>query len=571
MMRVFRCGVVLVLLTACSAAPVTGPGDGGPRPPDSGPGDGGTNPNDDVCGNGLDDDRDGRVDEDCSCTPPGSSQRCYGGDPALAGIGGCIWGTQRCVSNFEFSEWDTCEGWGEPEAETCDGVDNDCDGTTDEGCDCVPGTEVACYDGPGITEGVGACIRGRVRCIETATGSEYTACEGAVLPSEEVCDGVGDEDCDELVDEGCACLLGETQSCYGGAPGTAGVGTCRAGTQACVRGGDGEPGWTACTDEVRPRVEACTGGLDEDCDGLSDCSDPDCALECCTPYNEVLRVVPAQGDILFVVDRSGSMLWPAVGTTRTRWQELTSAMTGVLPMLDRLPMGMLTFPMLTGDGEVRNCMVASSPDVPIALGSRSTILSRLTTAAPRAGDTPTPAAFMTSQSYLASVTSSSRRFVILATDGLPEPNCGATVDATVAAITELRRTLGVDVFVIGIVGPDRSGDTSGIPALQAGLNRMADAGGRPRSGAIRYYEAVDAAALTTALTSILAAATDCRFELSRVPERPAHLEVRQNTTLVPRSSWSLSGRTLTISGTYCTQIQNGLVSSITVSDSCTSL
>ena len=159
--------------------------------------------------------------------------------------------------------------------------------------------------------------------------------------------------------------------------------------------------------------------MDEDCDGATDCADSDCATSCCDPYDETLAVVPADGEIFFLVDRSGSMQWPAVGTTASRWDELTSAMTTVLPMLDGLPMGMLTFPLMDGTSESGNCMVASSPDVPIGLGTRSTLLARLGTAAPRAGDTPTPQAFTTSESYLGSLSSTRQRFLILATDGLP--------------------------------------------------------------------------------------------------------------------------------------------------------
>ncbi|MCA9605593.1 MAG: hypothetical protein KC619_08370, partial [Myxococcales bacterium] len=160
------------------------------------------------------------------------------------------------------------------------------------------------------------------------------------------------------------------------------------------------------------------------------------------------------------------------------------------------------------------------------------------------------------------------RFAILLTDGLPEPNCGSTIDATVTAITNLRTTMGIDTFVIGIVGPDPSGDTSGIPALQAGLNRLADAGGRARPGATRYYEAVDGTALTGALTAIVAAATDCRFTLSAPPPRPSRVEVRFDGTRVPSSGWTLAGTSISFSGVWCDQIQAGLVSSIVVSDPC---
>src|SRR5207237_545355 len=53
-------------------------------------------------------------------------------------------------------------------------------------------------------------------------------------------------------------------SCYSGAPGTAGVGACRAGSQTCTSGS-----WSACSGEVVPRTEACDGA-DDDCNGAVD-------------------------------------------------------------------------------------------------------------------------------------------------------------------------------------------------------------------------------------------------------------------------------------------------------------
>ncbi len=527
---------------------VEGEPDAGLEPMDAGDGE--------PC-NGLDDDGDGRVDEGCSCEP-GQEQPCFRGDPALAGVGACRMGTQRCASDFEFGTWDRCFLSGEPSEEVCDGVDNDCDGETDEGCECADGERRACYSGTAGTEGVGMCRSGIERCVAGA----WSGCEDERVDAEETCDGFEDEDCDGRIDEGCACPLGAERSCYGGWVGTLDVGACRAGVQRCAA-----DGWGACEGAITPADEVCSGGVDEDCDGLVDCADPDCDARCCVPWGESVPVVPPEGEIVFLVDRSGSMLWDASGGT-SRWQALLDAMGTVLPLLDDLQLGMMTFPHLDGTDERYNCAVASSPDVPLMFGAGPTIEARLLASTPRAGDTPTPAAFDTVQSYLSTHPSSRPRFVVLATDGLPEPNCGATVDATVAAISRLRGA-GIDTFVLGIVGPDSSGSTAGIPALQDGLNRMADAGGRARPGAIRYYEAVDAPALTTAMESIIAAAADCQFELASDPPRGAgSVEVLQDGVVVPSSGWTLTGRTLRFRGAYCDAIQLGAVRAIDVRDGC---
>ena len=66
------------------------------------------------------------------------------------------------------------------------------------------------------------------------------------------------------MDDGCVCTDGQTQACYTGPAGTAGVGACRGGTQACAGGH-----WGACLAEVLPAPEACNG-VDDDCDGAVD-------------------------------------------------------------------------------------------------------------------------------------------------------------------------------------------------------------------------------------------------------------------------------------------------------------
>ena len=522
-----------------------------------------------VCNDGIDNDSDGVVDENCACTP-GEMQPCFRGEASAAGRGLCRQGIQRCVTtSSEFGAWDVCEGDALPTDEVCStGADEDCDGQVDEGCECFTGEERPCYPFAGGTPGTGICQNGRERCVD----SMWRECDGAVGPGTEMCDGANDEDCDGEIDEGCDCTLGSSRACYGAATGR-GVGACRDGVQQCEGSGAGSS-WGSCSGAVLPRAEICSGGQDEDCDGLTDCADSDCTAACCEPWNGTAPIVPADAEVLFVVDRSGSMKWPAQGTTNSRWQELRTAMDQVLPSMNGLDTGLLTFPTQDGSGEGGNCSVSLFPDVSVGSNNGLAIALRLAAATPRGGDTPTPSAINTASTWFALSPSSRTRFVILATDGLPEPNCGATVSATVNAITSLRSLHDVDTFVLGIVGPDNNGSSAGIPALQAALNEFADAGGRPRAGTLRYYEAVDGATIADAMRSILAAASDCSVQLSSAPPGGVSLTVQQIPAgggapiTIPTTQFSVSGSTVQFTGAACTSIRAGNVDSVQASHSC---
>ena len=192
--------------------------------------------------------------EDCSdagtCPMPacvtGATRPCSASD-----VGACRKGTEKCVDGAWSKK---CDGAVLASAESCNGVDDDCNGGIDDG---VGQPWYADSD----NDGFGAAATVQVACTKpvgfSMTSNDCNDSSFSINPSAtEACDvALVDENCDGTQNEGCACTLGMTVTCCAGR-----------GSQTCADVGAG-PMLSSCS--VVSVAETCNG-IDDDCDGQID-------------------------------------------------------------------------------------------------------------------------------------------------------------------------------------------------------------------------------------------------------------------------------------------------------------
>lgn len=328
-----------------------------------------------------------------------------------------------------------------------------------------------------------------------------------------------------------------------------------------------------------PQAKSGTQGDDDDDDtsqdggGTSGDDDPsmtDDAMTCGAQTADigVVNLGPPP-DLLVILDRSGSMTAPLFSFPPnfiSKWSIMKTALTNtVMGHQQQIKFGLRDFP------SDNNCGASSVPNVDIGLNNGAAVSSYFASRNPD-GNTPAYLALQGALTYYNSIpVNPDGRYVLFATDGIP--NClGGVADTasdaeTIAAVTALKNA-GIKTFVLGF------GDLSSGTAT---LNSAAVAGGVPKAGATKFYNAASAAELEAALQAIAGGIImpSCSFALASAPPDPNNVTVTVNGMAVPRSpshgnGWDYSPNAMTITffGTYCDTIMMGASTNVNFSYGC---
>jgi hypothetical protein len=314
--------------------------------------------------------------------------------------------------------------------------------------------------------------------------------------------------------------------------------------------------------------------------GGSGMSSPD--ANCAAVNQGATRLPP---DILIIQDKSGSMNDSADGTctsscgTKSKWSQVTAALNQVVGMTDTSVNWGLKF--FSDNG---HCGANGAPAVSVGAGKAAAIMTAISGTKP-GGNTPTRDAVATGAAYLKGLTDTNPKYLLLATDGLPNCPAGcsltnpsnactmtdnpaedkAATDAVAAAAAD-----GFPVFVVGV----------GMTGADATLNNMAVAGGRPQTGAATsFYSVTDTASLVSALQAILGRVGSCKFTVGDAPNSMTsvdQIDVFGDGTLISKDmsradGWDYTNTSHTeiqIYGPKCDAIMAGTIMNVTVTFRC---
>jgi len=290
-------------------------------------------------------------------------------------------------------------------------------------------------------------------------------------------------------------------------------------------------------------------------------------------------------DILLLQDASNSMnnditdqlcANPGCGAT-SKWSVMTAAIKQVVAETEsEVNWGLKLFP------DTSACTVNNGVAVGVGAMNSAAIAAAITARTDAAGNvvnggqTPTRTAENAAATYLGGLTDPNHKFIVLATDGLP--NCPASgspqnddTNGAVTAVTAARNA-GFSTFVVGIALTGGTADSA--------LNMMASAGGYPQLGqSTQYYPVTSTAQFETVLRSLVSMANSCTFNVPAPPTTDgttsrADIAVKVtaggNVGDIPQDAsvgWTYTNASMTsieFHGVPCDQWKAGSITSVTI-------
>lgn len=376
---------------------------------------------------------------------------------------------------------------------------------------CVPktgcGADSDCLSGQACTS-EGACAQscqGAGSCGSTAVCLQSGTCTGK-------CTGPAD------------CAAGEKCSTVGGCVPGDGCGAkedCAA-NQLCDPLG-------RCVNDCR--TTGCNMGSTCGTDGVCLPANPDGGATSCG--GELFQAAKVNSNMYIAFDKSGSMRDSIVNNGPSKWEIATTAIKQVTMQYDsQIQFGMGLFP--AGETTATRCEI---PNTAVTVGNMraAQIATALDNSGP-GGNTPIGGVLLSSGNVPELVDPTRANYVMLVTDGTETCNGNGVQAAT----TNLAMK-GIKTFVIGF-----GGEVDGT-----NLSDIATAGGTPRPGATKYYQADDAPGLLAAFNLIAQGALGCEYRLATAPPDPSKVFVYVNGVLQNRdvshaNGWDYSPATVRI-------------------------
>lgn len=290
--------------------------------------------------------------------------------------------------------------------------------------------------------------------------------------------------------------------------------------------------------------------------------------------------------VLLLLDRSASMQDPpdeeAGGAPK--WDHIVPALLEVIASTrTTVSWALKVFPEGQGDECVEGSVTDAVPvafgegdDVSVLQAKADEVLAAVMATADEGNGTPTGDAVAASAAYLSTLTSTNRKFILLATDG--EPSCAGTTEGqeearpyATDAVTAAHEQ-GFDTFVVGVATTKEN--------AQIALNDMATAGGQPLPNtnplATKFYLGNNQAELAAALNAITVVVADCQFPLTTLAPDPYNVRVSVSTEKVPpdvtsQNGWNYTDDTkgvIEVYGPWCDQIKSSGASSVNIVYGC---